>query len=400
MANDPISPPPVIEPPPRLPAKPQWVVILLSICIGVFLADAIASVIDGTLGLLGRHLLIGLESITGLLIFFMSALVYVLMPFVPAIPRRWFIPLTLFNPLIFLASLPFVIYGSDHMAVIAWCASVGELGFGLLVWQRLQGALKFRWPLVAADRIPARNFSWRSLFSFIAVNAFVLAPAIIIYGFCCSSLAISHFTEGFMALHPGGLTVQVRTYARDDGKTIRLFPMSHVADANFYRQVSQSFPTNSVILMEGVTDEHNLITNQISYKRMAKSLGLAEQHEQFKPAHGRVVRADVDVSIFSKDTIDLLNLVMLFHSRGLNAGDLPALLNFSPSPRIQDELIDDLLQKRNAHLLEQVQLWLPKSDNLMLPWGAAHMPGLSEGIQKAGFHLVQSQDYQVIHFRF
>ncbi len=176
--------------------------------------------------------------------------------------------------------------------------------------------------------------------------------------------------------------------------------MSHIADGDFYQKVAGSFPTNSVILMEGVTDRHNLITNQISYKRMAKSLGLAEQHEKFKPVQGEMVDADVDVSQFSKDTLDLLNLVMLIHSQGANLENIQPLLQYSPSPRIQDELLDDLLRKRNQHLLEQVQAYLPKSDYLMLPWGAAHMPGIAEGIQKYGFRLVQSQDYQVIRFHF
>jgi hypothetical protein len=373
--------------------------MLLSVCVGLFLLDAVASVLDDSLNLFGLHYLSVIRLLAGLPILLVSVLVYVFMSFVPAIPKRLFMPLALFNLLAFLAGLPLAIYFYNHLAIIAWSTSACQLVFALWVLYRMRGALKFRWPLVSADRIPARNFSWGSFFGFIAGNLFVLVPATFIYCFVCSSLALNRFSEGFMTLHPGGLTVQVRTYARDDGKTIRLFPMSHVADANFYHEVSQSFPTNSVILMEGVTDEHNLITNQISYKRMAHSLGLAEQHEQFKPTHGQVVRADVDVSIFSKDTIAMLNLAMLFHSQGVNATNLPALLNFSPSPQLQDELIDDLLHKRNAHLLEQVQLWLPKSDNLMLPWGAAHMPGLSAGIQQAGFHLVQSQDYQVIKFR-
>src|ERR1035441_6855456 len=74
--------------------------------------------------------------------------------------------------------------------------------------------------------------------------------------------------------------------------------------------MSRTLPIYSIILMEGVTDEKNLLTNKISYKRMAKSLGLAEQHEKFEPTRGELVMADVDVGQFTRNTIDFLNLVI------------------------------------------------------------------------------------------
>ena len=122
---------------------------------------------------------------------------------------------------------------------------------------------------------------------FVLVNVFVLLPAVMVYVFLCAALAVDHFSEGFMALRPNGFSVQVRKYVRNDGKTIELFPMAHVADARFYQKVSQTFPTNSIILMEGVTDQKHLLTNEVNYARMAKALGLAEQQEEFEPTHGR-----------------------------------------------------------------------------------------------------------------
>jgi len=82
------------------------------------------------------------------------------------------------------------------------------------------------------------------------------------------------------------------------------------------------------------------------------------------------------VDQFSPDTIDCLNLVMLVHSRGLNPGIVLKLMQYSPSPHIEDELINDLLRKRNQHLAEEIQSHLSESDNIMVPWGVAHMPGI------------------------
>ena len=171
------------------------------------------------------------------------------------------------------------------------------------------------------------------------INIFVLLPVVMIYLFHCATTAVDHFSDGFMALHPGGFTVEVRKYVRNDGKTIELFPMSHVADAGFYQQVSQTFPTNSIILMEGVTDNENLLTNKLSYKRMAKSLGLTEQKKEFEPTNGEMVRADVDVDQFSTNTIGLLNLVTLLHSKGLNAGTLLQLMQYAPSPVFKNNFL-------------------------------------------------------------
>jgi hypothetical protein len=190
----------------------------------------------------------------------------------------------------------------------------------------------------------------------------------------------------------------VRKYTRNDGKTIELFPMSHVADAGFYQKVSQTFPTNSIILMEGVTDNENLLTNKLSYKRMAKTLGLAEQKKEFQPTNGEMVRADVDVDEFSTNTIDFLNLVTLIHSKGVNSETMLKLAQSSPSPEFMEQLFDDLLTKRNQHLLEEIHSHLAQSDNLMVPWGVAHMPGIAKEIQKSGFHLEDTQEYEVIRF--
>lgn len=150
--------------------------------------------------------------------------------------------------------------------------------------------------------------------------------------------------------------------------------------------------------MEGVTDNRNLLTNKISYKRMATSLGLAEQHEKFAPSRGRVVRADVDVDQFATNTIGLLNVAMLFHSKGVNAETVLALVQYPQPPHFEVQLFDDLVGKRNQHLLGEIHARLLQSDNIMVPWGALHMPGIAREIQKSGFRLDGTQEYTVIRF--
>jgi hypothetical protein len=300
-----------------------------------------------------------------------------------------------------LLELPVIIYQYGRIQQFGWLGSFCQVLVGLGILHGLRGGFQPAWPLVTEEKLGLRRFGWWNSGLFVAGNLLVLPLTLALYLALCSSLAMSHFTGGFISLHPGGLTVQTRKYARADGKIIRLIPMSHVADAAFYQSVAQSFPSNSVILLEGVKDGKNLITNQVSYKRMAKAMGLGEQHEDFKPAQGELVDADVDVETFTTNTIDLLNLTMLFHAKGVTPETALLFLQNTrlQQPQLLDELFDDILKKRNQHLLGEIQSRLEQSDYLVVPWGAAHMAGISRAIQNSGFHLVETQDYPVIRFR-
>ncbi len=338
-----------------------------------------------------------LRGLTAFLALLLALVIYCLMGLMPMVPKRFFLPLTLFNPAAGLVGIPALIYCFDHIQLVTWGISIAQVSFGFWVLHRLQGALKFAWPLVPENRLEVRRFSWRNLLVFLLGNVLVVLPAVALYLVLCIALGVGHFSEGFLKLRPGGLTVQVRKYIRDDGKTVQLFPMAHIGDADFYRKLSESFPTNAIILMEGVTDERNLLTNRISYKRMATSLGLSEQQKEFKP-QGEVVPADVDVEEFATNTIGFINMIMRVHTKGLKPEYVLELVQYSPPPNFQKELFDDLLHNRNRHLLGEIDSRLSQSDHLIVPWGVAHMPEVARGIQKAGFRLDEIRDFVVIRF--
>jgi hypothetical protein len=392
--------------PPPLPSENrnsgslrQLLVVLLSLCLGLFLLDAVVSLIDDSLILFfDTHVLTGIRGTLFLFSLLAAIVIYGLMGLTPMIPKRLFLPLTLFGPVAELAVILVAIYFYSRLQQFAWVLSFCQVILGLSILRWAQAGFQFRWPLVAEDRLGGRRFSWRNLLMFLLGNVFVLIPAVIAYLVLCAALAVDHFSDGFMALRPEGLKVQVRKYVRNDGKTIQLVPMSHVGEPDFYQKLSQSFPTNSILLMEGVSDDRNLLTNKISYQRMAKSLGVAEQQTEFKPSRTQMVRADVDVEQFTTNTIDFLNLVTLIHSKGLNAGTIQMLMQYSEPSYFHDQLFDDILRKRNRHLLEEIQVWLSQSENIIVPWGAAHMPEIAKGIQKSGFRVVETEDHVAIRF--
>lgn len=392
--------PPLLSPQPKSSSLRPALAILLSLCLGLFLADAVVSLMDDSLILfLNVQVLAVVRGLVFLTAAFVALVVYGLMGLTPLIPKRLFLPVTLFCPVAMLGVVPFLIYCYDRLQQVSWLISLGQVLAALAIFGWAQGGLKFRWPLIGESQLQGRGFSWWNLSGFLLVNVFVLLPALVVYLVLCAALAVDHFSDGFVALRPSGMSVEVRKYVRPDGKTIQLIPMSHVAEAAFYRTLAQSFPTNATILMEGVADHRNLLTNKISYKRMATSLGLAEQTKEFQPSRGELVRADVDVEVFTTNTIAFMNLVMLVHRRGLNAETMLKLMQHSPSVDVQQEVLDDLLRKRNRHLLGEIHSRLEEAENLIVPWGAAHMPEIAREIQKSGFRLDEVRKYMVIRFR-
>jgi len=403
---DPDTPPPLSgssgpSPPPHLksPSAKQPLAILLSLCLGLFLADALISLLDDSLVLLlDAHPLTAIRGIIGFFALLVALLVYVLMAVTPMIPKRLFLPITLFNLLAVLLVAPCWIYFFGHIQQVGWLISVFQVIFGAAILFYIQRGFRFRWPLVPEHLLTPPRFSWGNLLGFSAVNLFVLLPVLLAYMVLCAVLAVHHFSEGFVALRPVGFTVQVRKYVRNDGKSILLVPMSHIGEPEFYHSLSRSFPTNSTILMEGVTDDKNLLTNRITYKRMANSLGLAQQTKEFKPSPTQMVRADIDVDQFTSGTIGFLNLVMLLHAKGMNLENLLRLMQYPEPPGFEQQLFGDLLTKRNSHLLKEIHDSLAESDSLVVPWGAAHMPGIARGIQQSGFHMDSTREFVAIRF--
>jgi len=377
----------------------NFVAMALSLCLIVVLIAGAVSLVDDTLVLAwGQHLFTSASAILTFIAFVFLMFVYGLMGLTPLIPKRVFLPIVILTGLGLLAVIPTMIYFYDQLIKIDWLLSFLQVVLVLLICRWLLHRSRFRWNVVEAKHLGRPAFSWWNLSVFLLLNVFVVVPAVATYLAFSVSLAVSHFTDGFLTVRPVGLILQARKYVREDGKTILLFPMSHIAEADFYQAMAHSVASNSIVLLEGVTDEKKLLTNHLSYKRAAKALGLAEQHDDLKIRQGQLVRADVDIQDFSSNTIAILNLITLVHTRGISPDTLFQLLQFQPTPEADQQLFADLLLKRNDHLLKELWKRLPDSNNFVIPWGAAHMSGLANAIQKAGFHLVETHDYVSIRF--
>lgn len=334
--------------------------------------------------------------LTSLLMFLFGILIYLMMALLPRIPKRFFLPLSLYLPVAGIGIFPLLIYFTEHALPIVCAVSFGQVVLGVVLIRKAQGGLKFQWPVFPESRLKPRNFRWGNLAGMLLAATLIIIPALALYSAFSAKLALAHFTDGFVKLGPSGISMQVRKYTRDDGKTITLMPMSHVGEIEFYQNLSATFPDESVVLMEGVTDSSQTMNTHSNYSKMADAIGGVEQVKVFKP-RGEIVNADVDISSFSPATRELLKTAMLLHAKGVTAETLPILMQPTP-PGLEKQLIDDILTKRNQHLLGVLRERLPSSTHIVVPWGAAHMPEIAREILKLGFRQTETEDFLAIRF--
>lgn len=396
-----MSTPASSSPPPLPDAEPASgrpnLTAILSLVLLLFLISAVVSFADNSLYLtLGRQELAPFSGVAFLIMLLAGFLTYLMIALVPGIPKRVFLPVSLFIPVVYIAIIPLLVVFSGYALPIIWGVSLIQILLGLFILHRLHGRVQLSWPLFPEGQIADRPFSWGNLAGLLTAGVFLLLPALALYAAFTAKITVEHFSDGFVALRPNGISMQVRKYIREDGKKITLVPMSHVGEPEFYHDLAASFPPNSVILMEGVTDKDQLMTTHSDYSKMATSVGGVEQMKVFKP-QGEIVAADVDMNTLSPATLGLLKTAMLVHSKGVTAETLPILMKPMP-PGMEKQLMDDILTKRNHHLLEVMRERLPTSDNIIIPWGAAHMPEIAREIQKEGFRMVETTEFVAIRF--
>lgn len=367
--------------------------------LALFLVDAGLSLLDDLSGLGPVRPLAPIRGLCSLFMLLASLLTYLMLAFVPAIPKRWFLPLSLFGP-VWILLLPLIsIYHYSHLGIINLGVSVVQLATGVWMVRALQGGWQWRWPWIRAEHLMERPLRWPRLMAFFVLNGGVLLPAIVIYLAFCVHLAVDHFTAGFLRADTGGLTAIAKKYTRADGEVIQLIPMMHIGESRFYDELSRSVPTNSIILLEGVSDRKGRLKNELSYERVAKSMGLEEQKDEFDPARGHPRNADIDVSEFSAKTLELLNLVVAYHAKGASPELIRELMEKGQDPAALQGLWNDLLTMRNEHLLKEIRRALKEDAPLWVPWGAAHMPGISQGLEAEGFRVVERTPHRILHFQ-
>lgn len=263
-------------------------------------------------------------------------------------------------------------------------------------------------------------FEGSRLVKFILANIFIFPVLLFLILFSLTSNVIEESSAGFVRLKPDGLYMIERTYSQKN-KQIQMMGMIHLAQSQYYTELVAAIPQQkTLILLEGVSDRNELLKEQFSYSKIADLMGLTSQ----KASHfqGRLISkeslnrrsaneklavdllpADIDLNRFDPLTIKVLNALA---KNVLNAENpLAGYVAFSRwgeqnLPENFDRMImDDLLSKRNRHLISYFPAALKKYDNLVIPWGALHMKELEQAVLERGFELIKSRERLSIDFR-
>jgi hypothetical protein len=244
------------------------------------------------------------------------------------------------------------------------------------------------------------TFRARSTLLFLTANVFVVLPALALYGVLGVSAAISEATAGFVEFDRVGASLAERRYVRGD-REIRLIGMMHIGESESYRELFESFPSEStVVLTEGVSDEDERLDFLLSYEKLAVNLGLGMQPpveeileeapagETEVAAHPEVKNADLDARAFSPETVAFLRAAsVLWESENLLAGarEFLELMEATESDRMLESVNRDLILMRNEHLLAEIADSLEHYRRVVVPWGALHMPEVERKILAEGF---------------
>ena len=243
--------------------------------------------------------------------------------------------------------------------------------------------------------------------------------ALIVVGVGAVVSAVPTYVElqsrGYLHFASQGLEVRETTLVKGD-HTVHLIGMVHIGDPEFYRTLYKGIPADALVLAEGVTDRQDRMKAKPSYDNAARGLGLESQGEfqkllagsnmvdapaappaapsttshpvaQANPAAPHVLFADIDVSDLSPSTLRFLEAVGTVFQSPTFSEAMQRYIAISQQFK-EDEVkgvMDEILTKRNDHVIAAFDKYEPQYRLIYMPWGALHLPGIEDKILARGY---------------
>ena len=354
-------------------------------------------------------------------------MIYVLL-FVPQLPRSVFIPLIVFALWCEVGArgVPRGALGDYLGLALASAQGVFALtALGLLYARNGQ-------PRVLIDTLPIRRHMVLRTFAAIA-TAIIATPILFaVLTIFANVDAIERGTDGYLQFGLTALHTKETILVKGDQKVFLIATM-HLGEPGFYQSMRDAMSDGSLVLAEGVTDREGKLSAKLSYSGLARALGLSTQGaiedwdeskgdgpareaegNEKPPVPGKpkptdktappsrldIERADIDIADFRPSTITFLGQVAeLYASRSADeAVERMKALN-EADPKIAKDALDDILNKRNAHLLTVFDAKAPGHKSIVIPWGALHMPAIRDALLQRGFVVASDEVHTVFHYR-
>lgn len=313
-----------------------------------------------------------------------SNLMFLVAAFSPRVPLRVAAPLFLWQWYLALGAMPFGVLGIvNHWSIVV----LGLLS--LVVMAGVVGLARTVRPALLE-----RRAAFSPLRGLVVLGITVLCAPVAVAAYSMGSAAwtLDYATDGYAGLTMRGFVIRGRTFERAETRVV-LQGMMHIGEGSTYQELYASFGAqpSTVVLTEGVSDANGALgKGGIGYTRVAERLGVVQQGAIEED--GFIVRnADVDVSEFSEETLELLR-----GSLGVWASDDPVQAWISYSLRFSTRdpdalyatLYQDVVLTRNDEVLREVALAEPEFSHIFVPWGAAHLPGIEAALVGDGWHQI------------
>jgi hypothetical protein len=237
-----------------------------------------------------------------------------------------------------------------------------------------------------------------------------LAPAVML-------ASVSQMTAGWAWFRADGMYLREQGFVNASGQRVRLVAMMHMGEWRTYETIFSGLDRPGVVVLEeGVTDRTGSpgwaerVPPRRGVARPSEPFGLVSQPslEQFvtvrrldepsahdsdpvhDPVHGDPVHAvavrnaDVDLSDLSATTRETVRDAWRHLSGGIDAGTWYAIAGIQ-SPEEERAFLADAVHARNAALLDHLDASIAEFEEVVVPWGALHMPGIVRGLSRWGF---------------
>ncbi len=391
-----------------------------NVYIVLFLIDAALSLTDELLQVASSPMpaLTEIRFFVAYAVITLSMIFYACLGIDRRLPKRVFLPLTLFASWSALAMWP--LSGFVAREAFGLTASISQVVIGaiaIILLRSLGGR-----NLLTEEQFQAPMFSLRNTLGFTAINL-LLTPFVLIYtGLAVTSYYLEEQTAGFLRLSPVGVHMTERSYHLAK-KEIRLAGMMHIGKEEYYEDLAKSIPTEgTIILAEGVTDQDRLLESQFNYSKLAGLIGLTSQDKMRlngnaveldglgvagqvirEPGKPDIANADIDLNRFEPKTIEFLNALgrSLFGDKPLAEGlvDYNLWIEENMSEEGLAGVMADILDKRNDAVIAGMVQTLKRYDTIIIPWGAMHMPAIEAAVLEQGFAPGKAQERLSLDFR-
>ena len=385
----------------------------------LFLADASVSVFDEFLIQSFEHHSLSLFRQTLAFITFGLAVgAFVFSAFDQRIPKRAAIV-----PFTYLLACSVLIYPLGALIDqrdLSTAFSIGQLLIALFVFKSIRSRSSNSF-LLTASSFDEAPFKLKHTVIFLATST---ATCLLVLPFVIYFLTveiISRSTANFLRMDTQGIYLTEKHYF-DGKKTVSLIPMMHIAETNFYDDITDALGTSgAIVLAEGVSDDHDLMLEFRDTTRVAELLGLASQatmkmdgeyivldqirysaNRDTDAAGVKIMRADIDSSELSSQTLDFLNAAGRYLAEHEHMIDV--FLSFyrwsneHMTTAEQDAIYAEILDKRNGVLLQHLAQALLHFDKILIPWGALHMPTFESYLFAHDFSIAGQRERRAISF--